>query len=180
MRYVLWLAVCSLVFLSCKSDTVGTNGLQSVSGRTTMDSRSVSGFSFARGAVQSFPFVPNEDSVNDFYSGIETDPSGPTPIGLCFSALYNSRMFHLVRWPSTSDSARSFFEALAEITDTAFIQNTCGQDFDTTITKTNQIWSVQTRQNRFAKMLIVSDTVVSNFLQVTFDWVYQPSGSRRF
>jgi hypothetical protein len=180
MRYTLWVTVFSLVFLSCKSDTVGTNGSQSASGRTIMDSRSTYGFSFARGVVQSFPYVPNIDSVNDFYSFGETDPSGPIYIGLCFSAPYNSRMFHLVHWPSTPDSARSAFEALSEITDTAFIQNTCGESVGSTNTKANQVWSVRTRQNKFAKMLIVSDTIVSNYLQVTFDWVYQPDGSRRF
>jgi hypothetical protein len=182
MRYVFWLAVCCLFLLSCKSDSVVTNDAQSISGRTTIDSRSEYGFSFARGTPQSFPYVPLQDSVDDFFSAIETDSSGPTPIGICFGANGTLHMFHLVGWPSTSDSARSFFQALSGITDTSFLETTCGYGIGGTgaITRSNQIWSVQTHQNKFAKMLIVSDTTVSNYLQVTFDWVYQPSGSRRF
>ena len=182
LRYAFWLTVCCLVHLSCKSDSVGTNDSQSISGRTTIDSKSQYGFSFARGTAQSFPYVPQQDSVNDFFSAIETGPSGPTPIAICFGANGTLNMFHLVRWPSTSDSARSFFQGLSEIADTSFIETTCGWGFGSTatITKANQIWSVQTRGNKFAKMLIVRDTAVSNYLQVTFDWVYQPSGNRRF
>lgn len=173
MRNILCLTICTLVFLSCKSETVGTSGSQSISGRTTIDSTSGYGFSFARGTPQQIPPFPIQDSVDDFNAGFVETGSDPTPIGLCFEG-YTSHMFHLVRSLGTPDSARTLFQTLSEISDTMFIQGTCG------ITKANQIWSVQTRQNKFAKMLIVTDTSMANHLQITFDWVYQPSGSRRF
>ena len=183
MRYALCLIVCALVFLSCKSDTVGTNGVQSVSGRTTLNSASGYGFSFARGTSQPIPPSPVRDSVDDFDGGFVETGDDPTPIGLCFGG-YTSHMFHLVRWFTTYDSARAFYQALSEITDTSFTHNTCGNNGLPGSTgpsmKANQIWSALTRQDKFAKMLIVSDTIISNRLQVTFDWVYQLNGSRRF
>jgi hypothetical protein len=171
--------VCALVFLSCKSDTAGPIGVQSISGRTTIDSTTGYGFSFARGTPQPVPQLPTQDSVDDFDAGYNiTSSGGPTVIGVCFWG-YTENMFHLVRWFGTSDSAQTFFSALSEIADTSFIQNTCGgfELNDTnTVMRVNQIWSVQTRHGKFAKMLILNDTAHT----VTIDWVYQPSGSRRF
>jgi hypothetical protein len=169
-----------LVFPSCKSDTVEPSGPHSISGRTTITSTTGYGFSFARGTPQPTPPFPQIDSVDDFDAGhVLTTPDGPEPIGLCFSG-YTSNMFHLVGNFSTLDSARAFFLELSEITDTSFIQNTCGgiQGFGDPgpVVAARQIWSVQTRENRYAKMLILQDTVGT----VTFDWVYQPTGSRRF
>jgi len=179
MRYSILITVCALTFMACKSNTVGTNGSQSISGRTTIDSTSGYGFSFARGTPQPIPPFPIQDSVDDFNGGyIVTDETGPEAIGLCFAG-YTKNMFHLARGFSTSDSARKFFLALSEIADTDFIQTTCG-GFNVNRTdpviKVNQIWSVQTRHNKFAKILILNDTTGT----VTFDWIYQPSGSRQF
>ena len=177
------MAGCVLIFLSCKTDTVGTNGSNSISRRTTIDSTSGYGFSFDRGSPQRIPAYPIPDTVDDFDAGfVITSESGPEPLGLCFSG-YTDQMFHLVHGFSTFDSARTFFVALSEITDTSFIQNTCGGfgvAHTDPVIRVNQVWSIQTRQNKFAKMLIVTDTIVANHPQVTFDWVYQPSGSRQF
>lgn len=179
MRYVFCLTVCTIVFLSCKSDTAGTSGSHGVFGRTTIDSTTGYGFSFARGTPQPVPPFPTYDSVDDFNAGYIETRWDPTPIALCFRG-YTEHMFHLVRQFSTYDSARSFFQSLAEVTDTSFLGTTCqGSDLEP-MTRANQIWSVVTRQNKFAKMLIVIDTNLSNHLQVTFDWEYQPTGSRRF
>jgi hypothetical protein len=186
MRYFVCLTLCAMSILSCKSDNVGPIGSQSVSGTTAINSKHRYVFSFVRGGAEILN-PPNLDSLADFDAGfIETGPNGPEPIGICFVG-YTQQMFHLVRSFAALDSARTFFQDMFTVADTSFVVGTCGSDVQNQGqgARANQVWSIKTRQNKFAKMLILSNmgfnpNTDSAYAEITFDWVYQPSGSRTF
>lgn len=186
MQYSACLIVCALSMMSCKSDNVGPSASQSDSGTTTIDSKHRYVFSFVRGGAEILN-PPAQDSLADFDAGfVETGPNGPEPIGICFLG-YTQQMFHLVHSFGTLDSARRFFQAMSTIADTGFVPGTCGFDVQNPGqgARANQVWSIQTRQNKFAKMLILSNmgfnpNTDSAYAEITIDWVYQPSGSRTF
>lgn len=153
------------------------------SGRATVNSRTVnntvSGFSFSHAANISFPNPSGV--VPDIVVLVQTGPSGNI-VGV-FLARPDTLLpaFRLLRAFGSIDSASQYFQALREIPDTTYV------DLALPVT-VGEIWAVWTRDNRFARILIRNTTAYVDsstgtrtlYGEATFDWAYQPDGTRRF
>ena len=168
---------------ACNNGGTGTD-LPPTSGTANIDSRVVnnqaSGFSFSEAAVVKIP--NSSDIIPDIQVSVNTNPTGDihgvffaTP-GTLFPA------FQLLRRFSIPDSARLYFNDLGEIPDTTYEELALPVEV-------GDVWAVKTRRSTFAKILIIQTVAymdTSNpsaptpYGQATFDWSYQPNGTRIF
>jgi len=172
-----------LVWSGCKDDGMGP-GPTPTSGRATIDSRYVnnqtSGFSFDQAGIVRFP--NSQGTRPDMFLLVQSNETGRV-VGVFFAradSLVPS--FRLLRQFVALDSAQSYFQGLGEIPDTTYV------DLALPVS-VGQIWAVKTRRTTFAKLLIrhtlaYADSSVPGvptpYGEATFDWVYQPDGTRRF
>ena len=109
--------------------------------------------------------------------------AGGTILGVFLSSPDFPRpTFRLLRQYNVLDSAVVFYQSLSQLPDTTYT--------DLAIpTRANQVWAVTTRENKFAKILIrntiaYADSSTTNaptpFGEATFDWTFQPNGTRQF
>ena len=177
------IALAVLVGGGCKDD--GTAPVPTpTSGRATIDSRYVnsqaSGFSFDQAAVVRFPNP--QGTLPDVCVFVQINNPGGI-VGVFFTRPDSLvPTFRLLRQFATVDSAESYFQGLAEIPDTTFL--------DLAIpTSEGQVWAVKTRQTTFAKVLVRHTLAYADssgpgaptpYGEATFDWAYQPNGTRRF
>ncbi len=184
MKELLSLAGVSLLLLYAGCKNEGTSPVPTpTSGTATVNSRvvnsTVSGFCFSRAANISYP---NQAGViPDMMVLVQTGQSGN------ILGVYLARpdtlvpTFRLLREFGSADSAHQYFVALSEIPDTTYENLALPA-------RASQIWAVKTRDNTFAKIHIRSTTayvdsstgVRTLYGEATFDWAYQPDGSRRF
>jgi hypothetical protein len=130
------------------------------------------GFSFETGKISIYTITSSifpdlavedvelQDSVNiDLRSSNDLD------------AFYKNNTF------PTAAEAESYFKGYQEVTATDFVPIAYN-------IKANQIWTVQTLSKRFAKIWIKNITVEtggqSEYANVTFEYSYQPDGSKTF
>lgn len=153
------------------------------SGRATVNNRTVnqttSGFSFSHAANISFPNPSGV--VPDIAVFVQTGQSGNI-VGV-YLARPDSLLpaFRLLRGFGSIDSASQYFQALREIPDTTYL------DVALPVT-VGEIWAVITRDNKYARILIRNTTAYVDsstgtrtlYGETTFDWAYQPDGTRRF
>ena len=185
MKGIFFATIMATIVLvgACRNGGTGTD-LPPTSGTATIDSRVVnfhaSGFSFDQGAV-----VEISDSSNiipDILLLVYMNETGAI-LGV-FLARPDSLVpsFQLLRRFSTLDSAQAYFDNLGEIPDTTY------QDLALPVNVAD-VWAVKTRRNTFAKILITQTVAyrdTSNpsgptpYGQATFDWSYQPNGTRVF
>jgi hypothetical protein len=177
----LLLASVILLFFGCSDN--GTNPAPAVAS-ATINTRLVggtaTGFSFERGAVISYP--DPEGTILDFMALVHTGEGGE--VGGVFFARPDSLVpsFCLLAEFTTVESASSYFQSLAELPDSLYRELALP-------VSAGQVWGIKTRRHTFAKIMIrhtlaYADTShpssPSYYGEVTFDWVYQPNGSRRF
>jgi hypothetical protein len=178
MKSIVFFSLAALLFLNygCNSSIEPTPPLNA--GRVTVTSKSA-GFSFSQAKV--IPFPPPSNLLPDLAVLVQIDNVGAI-LGVFFSTSDLRPAFQLVRQPSTADSARIFFEALAVVPDAPF------QDLAIPV-RSNQIWAIKTRENKYAKILVLNTaayadstnpSVPTPYGEATFDWVFQPNGSRQF
>ena len=134
------------------------------------------GFSFSFGRAIS---VPNsENIIPDIIIFVHLDEQGNV-LGVFFGADSLRPAFNFVKEFSNFDSAKTIFYNLAEVPDSNY------QDLGLPI-RVNQIWAVQTNENKYGKILIMNtnayyDSTALNYkTEAKFKWKYQPNGSRYF
>jgi hypothetical protein len=177
-------AVLAAIFWSgCKDDGIGPSSIPT-SGTATVDSRYVnsqaSGFSFDQAAIVRFP--NSAGLFPDFIALVQMNETAAI-LGVYFArpdSLVPS--FRLLRQFTLIDSAHSYFQDLAEIPDTNYV------DLALPV-RVGQVWAVKTRRNTFAKILIrqtvayadsSNPSALTPYGEATFDWAYQPNGTRQF
>ena len=166
----------------CKNDETAptptpTSGSATVN--TLSVNNTVSGFSFSRAGSISFP--NQAGVVPDMIALVQTGPSAND------LSVYLARpdtllpSFRLLREFGSIDSASQYFRALTELPDTTYLERALPL-------KSSQIWAVKTRESKFARILIRSTLAFVDtsggtrtlYGQTTFDWAYQPDGTRIF
>jgi len=183
MKHIkIYAAIILLLAIGCDNDSVGTgNGTRS--GRSTITTKLVNnrgvGFSFEKGdtvVISSSATIKHDIDVL-----VQTNDTGKV-LGVFFSGRTELPAFRLIYASTVSDSARLFFHNLKGFSDSTY------SVFAIPVVA-NQVWIVKTDENTYAKLLIVSTTAYVNnsnppnatpYGEVTFDWVYQPSGERKF
>jgi hypothetical protein len=177
------IALTVLVGGGCKDDGTGPVPTPT-SGRATIDSRYVnsqaSGFSFDQAGVVRFPSP--QGNLPDICVSVQMNNPGE------IVGVYLTRpdslvpTFRLLRQFVTIDSAESYFQGLAEIPDTTYVALAIP-------TSEGQVWAVKTRRTTFAKVLVRHTLAYADssgqgaptpYGEATFDWAYQPNGTRQF
>ena len=104
-------------------------------------------------------------------------------MGVFFSSVDITPTFSLIAEKSTPDSSRTIFDGLKEIPVTTFFEGLAIP------VRENQIWAIKTRENKYAKILILETMAFLDSTnsagptplgEATFDWIFQPNGSRQF
>lgn len=181
---IIWLAILSAApsMGGCKADGTGPSHAVT-SGTAIVDTRYVnsqlSGFSFDQASVIRFP--NSAGILPDLIALVQTNETG-TILGVFFGRPDSILpAFRLLLQFATLDSAEAYFRRLTEIPDTTYT--------DVALVRAAQIWAIKTRRNNYAKILIrvtlaYADSSGSGapalYGEATFDWVYQPNGTRRF
>lgn len=164
------------LFLSCAKPMeiiIPDDPVYPTSGSACIDSRIVdnlrSGFRFA---VADTIYYPNS---NQLYPDVALRVSTVSGTSLEFFAVEVRPAFKLALSLSAPDSAALYFDSLLTISDTTgFTYSGPGVD-------QHQIWLVRTNMNKYAKILITTDTIdIDNIGKISFNWVYQPDGSLTF
>ncbi len=182
VKLLLTITFLFLILISCEKNSTEIAPIPT-SGRATINSNvennSIHGFSFSSGSVISLPNT--EGIMADMILAVQIAHDSKV-MGVYFGTTELRPSFHLISWVSTEDSAQTIFNNLMEIPDTTF------QDLAIPVKK-NQVWAVKSHENKFAKILII-ETVAFNdstnadaikpYGEATFDWVFQPNGSRVF
>ena len=172
-----------LIWSGCKDDGTGP-GPTPTSGRATIDSRylnnQASGFSFDQAGIVRFP--NSQGALPDISVLVQMNDSGRV-VGVFFARPDSLvPLFRLLSQFATLDSAQSYFQSLGEIPDTTYV------DLALPVS-VGQIWVVKTRRTTFAKILTRHTLAYVDssgpgaptpYGEATFDWVYQPNGTRRF
>jgi hypothetical protein len=140
-------------------------------------------FSFSQNAMVR---VPSPEGAKGDLSCLYSSRHNGSFRGFVLGVNPSRPSFHLVGSRSTLDSGRALFDGLACISDTATFH-----DFGLPV-EPYQVWAVKTHDGTFAKILIVDTffcsqthdsagkTVTETRGEVTFDWQWQPDGTRCF
>jgi hypothetical protein len=172
-------AVC---IIGCNENNVDSqSGLPS--GRSTISTKIINfrviGFSFAKGDTV---VISNASSIKSDIMPLVHISSEGGIIGVYMASNILRPTFRLMYESASPDSAKTFFHSLKEFTDSAY------SDLAAPV-KANQVWIVKTHDDKYAKMMIVntlaysdssSGSVPTPYGEVTFEWVYQPNGERKF
>jgi hypothetical protein len=178
-----------LGILSCSGD--GPNcpeGPQLPSGRAVIDTAEredesghyyLEGFSFSEGAVVR---VPNQQGIKaDFIMMYLTGTEGKFA-GILLRQPYLQPAFLNVATVGTLEEGQSAFDSMTLVPEGACLQAVAGQAWP------YSVWVVGTNDGKFGKIFIdrlsfgaVEDSCgVHDYGEITFDWQYQPNGSRGF
>jgi hypothetical protein len=139
-----------------------------------------SGFSFDQATIVKFP--NSAGSLPDICVFVQINNPGEIVGVFCSRPDSLVPTFRLLQEFSSLDSAESYFESLGELPDTTYTDLALPM-------RLAQIWAVKTRRTRFAKILIRHTLAYLDssgtgaptpYGEATFDWVYQPNGTRAF
>ena len=168
-----------IILIGCEKD----NGEVEYIGETIFSSEKVLtgefyiiyGYSFEKGDFLPFPstggdqpdivVIDNTDNNNNIIGAVLISPG-------------NQKAFRLNGSFNTAETAGSFFNSYLAVTDSIFTELAENVAL-------NQVWTVQTTANKYAKLLI-KDVVVrqgypgSDYIEVRVGYHYQPDGSRSF
>jgi len=178
----LYASVFVLFVIGCDSDSVGPES-GTTSGRSTLTTELVNnqgvGFSFVKGDT----VVVSTSAIvkPDIFVLIQRNDDGEI-LGVFLGGRTFLPTFSLKYASMNSDSAKMYFQNLKEFSDSTY------SELAIPATQ-NQVWVVKTTDDEYAKILIISTSAYddnsnpsapTSYGEVTFDWVYQPSGERKF
>lgn len=178
MKKIYYLLISCILFVSCTKD----EDKPKYEGEVILSSEKVKqgdaynalGFSFEKGENVPYPFTSNliPDLVVTHYMDLDSN------LIVTFTSPNNQEAFYLNQTFSSSNEAKSWYDSYLVVTATSFIS------LAETI-KINQVWSVQTINKKYAKLLIkeiklMKDSPVADYVEVKVDYKYQPDGSRNF
>lgn len=170
---VIFFIIQVIVFFNGCDSTEPDKGNGSFTATITNDTP---GFSFSSGKAITLPY--NDDIIPDLFVLAHIAEDG-TVLGVFFAADSLRPAFNLRKNFSDPDSAEIFFNDLSEAPDSGYQSLAIPVNI-------NQVWTVKTHDNKYAKILIIyteayQDTAAMNYhLEATFRWKYQPDGSRFF
>jgi hypothetical protein len=188
VKRVLLVPLVVLSLIGCGSETSTCPESSPTSGTVTLSSEITethgtlqgTGFLFSRGSAIS---VPNSEGLTpDMLVMMLTDDQD-TYLGPALVAPELRPMFCRLLSAPDADSARAAFESLHEVPDV------CGELMAEV--EVNEIWAVVTAAGKHAKLLVLQSSFVCDttfvdstqvtdaVARVTFEWVYQASGSRQ-
>ena len=176
--------VLSTLLLVVACDDSTTPGPIPTSGTIIIDSRvrdnRVGGFSFARATII---FSPNAESLlPDIGVMVQINEQGSIIGTFLAPSDFPRPTFCMLKQYSTIDSAQAYFQAVAEIPETSYVDLAIPVNI-------GQVWAVRTRDNKYAKILIrnartgidsLSSTARTLWGEVEFQWAFQPNGTRQF
>lgn len=178
-----YLILFFVIFTACTKDSTRPE-IAPTSGKVTVTSEVIgnqaSGFSFELGEVITLP--NSQDILPDLLVLVQQG-SGGEILGVFFAATDLTPTFSLIGEKSTLDSSRAIFNGLNEIPDTTTFADLAHP------VNANQVWAVKTRENKYAKILVLATSAFIDsantagptpYGEVTFEWVYQPDGGRIF
>jgi len=168
-----------MILIGCEKD----NGEIEYVGETVFSSEKVLtgefyiiyGYSFEKGDFLPFPssggnlpdivVIDNTDNYNNIIGAVLSSPD-------------NQEAFYLNGTFNTAETAESFFSSYLEVTDSVFTE--LGENV-----AHNQVWTVQTKARKYAKLLIKDVVVKQNnpgpdYLEIRVGYHYQPDGSKSF
>ena len=174
--------VLMFFFVGCNGDNVGPNNGVTPA-RSTLTTKSVNnhavGFSFATGEV--VPILNSSTVQADMSTLVQLNDTGKI-MGVFLSAIPFRQAFRLMYESTNMDSSKIFFEHLKDFPDSTL------SDLAIPV-RANQVWIVKTHDDKYAKILVINtlaydDNAVPSaptlYGEVTFDWIYQPSGEHKF
>ena len=178
MRKILIISVLLGFFMACER---GDNGIKN-SGEVILTTERIftdtyRGVGFSFNQAKNVPFPAIGGVVPDIVVTNETDVEGNIK-GASFSCPNNLLAFHLEGSYSSLPEALILFNEYKEVT---------AEDFSALANPVNhyQVWTVQTTEQKFAKLVIKNieiktDSPVSDYVEVTVKYQYQPDGTRIF
>ena len=130
------------------------------------------GFSFSEGKLLKYP---GSEIIVDITILAQVEVDGSVSGGFLDSPNIKES-FNLTAEFSTADSALNYFNNYSLVVDSAFVEMARPL-------KGNQIWTIRTRHNKYAKILILSvlaylDEENIAYAQTTFKWCFQSDGSK--
>jgi len=176
-RIIIIIAFLSAI-IACEqdgNDNKNTGEVILTSERILTDTYRSVGFSFNEGKNVPFPAVGGV--VPDIVVTNETDLEGNIT-GANFACPNNQFAFHLEGSFASLPEALSWYNEYDEVTTENFLP-LANPVLD------NQVWTIQTAAQRFAKLVIKSiqiktDSPVSDYVEITVEYQYQPDGSKIF
>jgi len=177
---------CSDQECTCPEPTVPLSGRAVIDASVRVDQQGhlySEGFSFSRGAPVT---LQNSQGIAiDFFLAYSTGVSGEFQGYMLGEPTFSPRFFH-VGYAGTLEEARALFQSTTCVPDDAHFEKIAGTvgPYD--------VWVVKTHDGKFGKILIVDAffcstehdsagiAVERSYAEITFDWQYQPNGSRCF
>ncbi len=174
--------VSLLIYMGC--DNSIEHAKSKTAGEITLNNdeynSKIFGFSFSTADLIEYP---NSESLTpDIILMAELDGNGNTKSIYLSSCMQTKQSFILMEQFSDLESAENYFYTLSEASED-------GYEIYALQVKEYQVWSVKTVDDKYGKILILNTERDENILkpistnsygEVTFRWVYQPNGSKKF
>lgn len=173
-RYILYIAALFVLLCSCsKSDNL-TSGAAYIDNKLYGSGPYYSlGFTFDGGKKVSTLANPGPDITIEAGSVAKST----TVVAFLSSNNFNPSFYLAGQYP-TAELADAAFKSLTSVG-----TGLTWTDLGTPLNK-NQVWIFKTEDEKYAKLLIVSDSLNTDldpdFASCTFKWVFQPDGSTTF
>ncbi|RLD36677.1 MAG: hypothetical protein DRI73_00225 [Bacteroidetes bacterium] len=172
------LILAAIIINGCnKNDNDKTSGENSLNSELILSGQtySIQGFSFESGSVILYN-PASSTSIPDIFALPDTDPQN-NEVTAYLDTENPFESFALAGTFPTSGEALDFYNNYKEVKVSTYVS------FAKPVLE-NQVWVFKTRNNKYAKMLIMKvNTSIKNqepYAEVTFKWAYQPDGSTIF
>jgi len=173
-----YLFIVTVIFGSCSKD----EDKQKIEGEVILSSEKVKqgseyntiGFSFEKG--ENVPYPITTDAIPDLVVTHFVDLEDNLIV--TFTSPNNQEAFYLNQTFSSASEAQTWYDNYYEAIESGYVS--LANEI-----KINQVWTVQTINKKYAKLLIkkiqlLNDSPVADYVEVTAYYKYQPDGTRIF